>query len=418
MKKCLSLILAAMLLLACLPTLALAEEPIEIELWTFFGGNDGTYMSNQVDAFNASQNKYHINVTTQDFATYYIKLKAAISGNEAPDFCTSHDDYVWGLVKEGYLEPIDAACDRLGVNIQFDNYIEKLDMLRYNGTVYAVPLDGVLRILHYNKEICQAAGLLNEDGTLKLEDGMDGWVAAMEAVKAAGYNPFITRETGSHPVYLFNALYYQFGGTQPWISDDGTTVTLEKDACIAALEAYRTICSYNMEGVSNTGEVFLAGETAFTYDQSASANTFYTGLGDKYGAQPTPTWGKVRKTAVFSHTFVLPVNAKRTDEKTAGCLEFIKWFGENNMGWAACGHMPAYKPVRDSEEFKASKLHALYADSVNMPTDSLSYGAPIAMKGSSELNDPLYLVGRGELTPEEGYEQIYNNLTMLLADYQ
>ena len=417
MKKFVAMLLAALLALSLVGANAEADK-IEIEFWNLFGGLDGTYMTAMVDEFNASQDKYFINCITQDFGSYYIKLKTAVSGNEAPDFCISHDDYVWGLVKEGILEPIDQKAEELGVDFIWDNYIEKLDMLRFDGTIYAVPLDGVLRIMHYNKAICQAAGLLNEDGTLNIEPGLDKWVEAFEKVKAAGYAPFVTREKGSHPVYLFNALYYQFGGTQPWIADDGSSVTIEKEPAIAALEAYRTLCSYNFEGVDSVSEIFLEGNTAFCYDQSASAATYFEGLGENYGAQSTPQWGETRKTAVYSHTFVLPVNADRTEEQTRGALEFIRWFGINNWGWAACGHMPAYKPVRDSEEFKADPLHALYADSVDMPTDSLTYGAPIAMKESAEMNDPLYEVGRGEITAEEGYEKIVENLEALLADYQ
>lgn len=417
MKKFFAILLSCIMMLSILPAQA-EDGRIEIEFWNLFGGNDGAYMAAMVEKFNAEQDKYYINMITQDFSSYYIKLKASVMGNEAPDLCISHDDYVWGLVKEGILNPMDEAAAAQGVDIIWDNYIEKLNMLRYDGKVYCVPLDGVLRILHYNKDICAAAGLLNEDGSLNVGTGMDAWVEAFEKVKAAGYDPFVTREKGSHPVYLFNALYYQFGGTQPWIADDGSSVTIEKDVAIAALEAYRTLCSYNFEGVDNVGEIFLQGNTAFCYDQSASAATYYNGLGEKYGAQSTPQWGIVRKTAVFSHTFVLPENADRTAEQTAGAMEFVKWFGINNMDWAACGHMPAYKPVLDSAEFQASALHALYADSVDMPTDSLTYGAPIALKGSAEMNDPLYQVGRGEVTPEEGYELIVENLEALLADYQ
>lgn len=416
-RSFISMMLVVFLLLGMMGTAA-AEAPVEVTLWDLFGGSDGLYLAAMIDDFNASQSKYHINMSTQSGGDYYVKLKTAIMGGEAPDFCISHDDYVWGLIKEGCLVPIDAMGEELGVEIAFDNYIEKLDMLRYEGSVYAVPLDGVLRILHYNKDICSEVGLLNEDGSLNLEDGMDAWVQMMEAVKAAGYNPFVTREKGSHPVYLFNALYYQFGGQEPWISDDGTQVTIEHDVAVKALEAYRTILSYNLEGVDSVDEIFLGGETAFAYDMSASANLYYQHFGDSYGAQGTPLWGDVYCTAVFSHTFVMPVNDRRTPEQAAGALEFIKWFGENNMGWAACGHMPAYSPVRESEEFNASYLHSLYGYSADSPTKSLSYGAPIAMKGSAEMNDALYLVGRGEATAEEGYQTIVDNLTRLLADYE
>lgn len=395
-----------------------AEGPVEIEFWDLFGASDGLYLSAMVDEFNASQDQYFIKMTTQSGGDYYIKLKTAIFGGEAPDLCISHDDYVWGLIKENLLTPIEDACTDLGVDILYDNYSEKLNMLRFDEKVYAVPLDGVLRILHINKAICEEAGILDENGKLKLADGLDGWVEMMEAVAATGHQPFVTREKGSHPVYLFNTLYYQFGGTQPWISDDGTTVTIEKDVAIEALKAYRTILSYNLVGVESVDEIFMQGDTAFAYDMSAVANTYYKQFGDDYNAQGAPLWGDVYCTSIYSHTFVLPQSAKRTDEQTKGALEFIKWFGENNMGWAACGHMPAYMPVRESEEFKSSYLHSLYSYCIDFPTVSLSYGAPIAMKGSAEMNDPLYQVGRGEVTAEEGYELIVTNLNKLIADYE
>lgn len=416
-KRLLALLVALILLSASVTALAQAEK-IQIEFWNFFGGNDGAYMTRIVDEFNAMQDEYFINMSTQDFASFYVKLKTSVLGNEGPDFSTCHDDYVWGLVKSGLLIPIDAAAQARGVEIQWENYINKLDMLRYDGTIYAVPLDGVLRILYYNKTICEKAGLLDADGKLNIGTGMDDWVTAMEKVKAAGFAPFVTREKGSHPVYLFNALYYQFGGQQPWIADDGAEVTIEQDIAVKALEAYRTILSYNYEGVDDVGEIFTAGNTAFCIDQSAAAATYQTALGDSFGCESMYQFGQERLTAMFSHTFTMPVSKTRTPEQEKGILEFIKWFGENNMKWAACGHIPANKLALESEEFKASELHQMYKDSTEMATMSLSYGAPIAMKGSAEMNDPLYLVGRGEVTAEEGYTLILENLTNLLADYE
>ena len=88
------------------------------------------------------------------------------------------------------------------------------------------------------------------------------------------------------------------------------------------------------------------------------------------------------------------------------------------MGWAACGHAPAYKPAYETPEYINSPVHSLYAYAVDSPTDSLTYGAPIAMKGSTEMNDPLYQMGRGEVTAEQCYDTICSNLTKLLQDYQ
>ncbi len=386
-----------------------------VEFWSLFGGADGAQMVEMLDEYNASNPKVKISAATQDWDNYYAKLKTSILGGEAPDLAVSHDVYVWGLIKEGIIVPIDAEVEKVNVNIDYSKYIDKIEALKYDDKYYAIPIDALQILFSYNKDIVGNAGLLDDSGMPKMEPGIDGFVKFMEDLgKATDIAPFATVLTkGSIPMYLFNSLYYQYGGTQPFVTDDGKAWQMDNEIGLKAAEVFAKIGALSLQNVENLAEIFIGEQTATVIEGAWQMNYYYENLGDKYGTAKLPQFGPEYKTAMYSHAFILPTSDSRTPEKTAGALEFVKWFGENNAKWSKAGSMPAYAPAQDTELFKSFAMHKYFMDAPNFTTP-LTYTAPFALKGSPEINEPLGKLSRGEVTPQQCLDEMAQRMATAL----
>lgn len=82
MKKLLTMLLT-IAMLAALAVPAMAEEPVSIEMWTLFTGDDGTTMQAIVDAYNASQDRVTLTHVAVDRENLYTKLALAMSDEAA-----------------------------------------------------------------------------------------------------------------------------------------------------------------------------------------------------------------------------------------------------------------------------------------------------------------------------------------------
>lgn len=392
----------------------MAEEgkEVEVEYWSLFGGADGETMAKMVSNFNEEYaGKIKVNLVTQDWDNYYTKIKTAILGGQAPDLCNSHDEYVNGLIAENIVIPMDDECERLGVDIHFENYIEKVNQLKRNDKFYAVPMDCLQLMVHYNKSMIAEAGLADENGLLKMEEGLDGFLNVVKTLDENLDVPgFAVSTSGSIPMYFFNSLYYQYGGEGTFVSDDGKEWIADKDVAVKAMDAYQQIHQSGLQNVENISDLLTQKKVAMVMEGAWQMNYLFKNLGDDYGVMSLPRIGDVYKTAIYSHTFVLPNNPDRDDETTKATLEFVKWFSENSDQWAEAGSVPAYVPAQDTELFNSYPMHKYFKDAVEYATP-FTGTAPFALKGSAEINEPLGKLARNETTPEQCFEEITQRLT-------
>ena len=100
-------------------------------------------------------------------------------------------------------------------------------------------------------------------------------------------------------------------------------------------------------------------------------------------------WGAVELPVIFdrpctyadSHVFAIPKNRGKelSAEKRAAVLEVISWIDNQSLFWATAGHIPAYKGVTESAEYKAMEPNATYSTlTENMIFDPKSKLAGIA----------------------------------------
>ena len=160
MKKFLTLMLAACMLLALVPS-AVADEKITLELWHYFGTDyeysDGSVFQRDIDAFNASQDRIQVNytfVSREDLMKQYTM--GAISG-ELPDIGMVDNPDMAAYIQMGVFADI---TDQLNAWGQLDQFFPgPLNSCIQNDRIYGLPHNSNCLCLFYDKDILDAAGV-------------------------------------------------------------------------------------------------------------------------------------------------------------------------------------------------------------------------------------------------------------------
>jgi multiple sugar transport system substrate-binding protein len=79
-------------------------------------------------------------------------------------------------------------------------------------------------------------------------------------------------------------------------------------------------------------------------------------------------WGAVEIPVIFdepctyadSHAFAIPAGDMPAEKRDA-VLEVISWMLQNSLFWATAGHIPAYAPVTESDEYQSMEPNATYS---------------------------------------------------------
>lgn len=187
MKKALSLLLALVLCLATLGTVALAADDVtEITIWTK-DRHDQEFMNALWEKFNAENPD--IRVKYEMYTDNYQQvIEIASSTGELPAiFCVNGTAMTDNIKQRGQMVYIDQfLTDELKQIFDASFFVEGLNM--HDGKVFTLPATGTTLRLVYNKDIFERVGL----------DAPPKTVAEMVA-----YAKKITTELGAEGIYGF-----------------------------------------------------------------------------------------------------------------------------------------------------------------------------------------------------------------------
>ena len=145
---------------ACMVSLALlmlltacsSNNSKTIIFWTPLTGEDGSYMDQLVEDYNATNPDIKVkHVITADM---YTKLSTVLNtGKDIPDLTIIHADRVPGYVKQGLLEPMTEVM-AAQPEIKEENYLPQAwNTGNIDGVQYTVPLDIHSNVMYYNKDL-------------------------------------------------------------------------------------------------------------------------------------------------------------------------------------------------------------------------------------------------------------------------
>jgi multiple sugar transport system substrate-binding protein len=397
-------------------------DPQQLIYWNLFGGGDGSRMQAMEKQYVKTHGAGSLQATVFAWGNpYYSKLTLATVGNKPPDVAISHLTRAKPLYDGNILEPITEA-DLASVGLSSSDFNPKSwAAQKTDGKNIAVPLDTHPLVMFFNQDVCGKAGLLDADGKLKNLDGMDAFESALAAVSKVTGGTAITianvSETAT-PWRVFTTLYHQINGVTPFISDNGSKLTVNEDAFN---EVNTRIQNWVKKGWLNNGLDYagaqtqmFTGKAGFYLEGEWEITTAQSVKGLKFGMVPVPTLYDKPAAQADSHTFVLP-RKDRTPEQRKQAMGFIKAMLDQSLTWAMGGHIPAYLPTLDSAKYKALEPQADYASAAKHAV----YDAPAWYGGSGStfegiVGAQLALVQQLAISPQGALNSIKDQLAVYL----
>lgn len=157
-----------------------ADDKIELEYWTLFGGGDAEFMKEIVQKFNETHPDIHVNYIQLSFDDYYTKLVTGIAAGKAPDIAVSHTSNLPQLVELGIVNDLDSVSK----DVDWDGFNQNvLESTTFDGKHFAIPLDTHPIVFYYNKKLLRDADLLNDQGQPVFEETPEGFVNFLKALK-------------------------------------------------------------------------------------------------------------------------------------------------------------------------------------------------------------------------------------------
>src|SRR6202048_3725263 len=394
-------------LAACLFSTVAQAAPTELTYWDFLGGGDGVRMKQIVEKFNKGQSEIHINESTLTWGEpFYTKVHTAVVSAYAPDVMPYHLSHFPAGIAGKDLRPITteelAQAGLKASDFQkslIDGSRELSKTYGKTDQLFGVPLDIHTIVLYYNKTALQKAGLLDADGKPSGLDNIEAFTKMLAAVKAKTHLiPIAWSGTVSEdPASCWRVWYTLFKQQDGDFLKDGQ---LSFDSVTTpGQKALQILTDWAKEGLipKNTTypamvALFTAGRGVFMINGNWEVPTLVDlqkqkKLSFEYGILPFPKLFDNQDTWADSHQLAIPNNQKTpaSPEKVAAALKFIAYVVKQ-VTWAGGGHIPAYLPVQQSDEYKQM-------------SPNNEYSAQAAKQVSLEPPLPIFGVGGPTFAP-------------------
>ena len=331
----------------------------ELSFWSLFTGGDGEWFGQIVDAYNATSPVNPVECITLVWDDYYTKLQTAVATGNGPDTGISHVSKLYELVETGVVLPIGGYLDELGIDLN-DYYEEaSLDAVTMDGEIYAIPLDTHCEVMYYNLDLLEEAGITEEEVlAVASEDDFNDILGRCKEALPEDVTPLAMTNNGDDPFRVWYAVYFQLGGAD-FVNEGATEVTLDEDAARQAMSWVKSLYEngYILPGIDDHSAIFQSGKAVFEFGGTWVTGAFEQTSGLNFNVAKFPRiFGDPAYCWADSHTLILPVNEKRTEEESLEAVRFL-FYASNDGGltWSGSGQIPSAVSANQSEEYKEKK---------------------------------------------------------------
>ena len=369
MKKFLTLLMAALMLLMIVPIANAEETTITFAFWDT---NQEPGMRAIADAYEAAHPGVKIVTQVTPWSEYWTKLEAAAMGGEMPDVYWMHSNQFFKYADAGIM------LDLSDLDIDYSVYPEGITALyNFDGTQLAVPKDYDTIALVYNKEIFDAAGEPYPDDTwtwdtlrevakrlTDTEKGIYGFGAPNDT--QSGYLNFIYQNEG-----------FAFENGQSGYNLDATKEAIQTWADLMLVDGV----SPSLESFVDMGvdDQFRAGKLAmcFTGSWNMSAYTANEVINGKFDLCVLPK-GKVRASIYNGLGYAGSANTKYPEV----VKDFIKYCGSEEANILQAQNKAAIPAYAGTEHYFTD----LFTDiNISCYTEMIEYGVQFPFSPNKSL---------------------------------
>lgn len=281
--------------------------------------------------------QYEIVPDTYVPATDTFTMKA--TANQLPNLYKVHFTEPQNIIKNGYARDITEK-------------LEKEDWLKYmnadarellsdeDGKVYGIPTQMYATGLMINKSLFKQAGLVNEDGSVKIPRTYDEMAQYAQIIKEkTGKAGFVMPTMGNGGGWRFMNIAWSYGVNFMEEDKDGKyKATFDSQEMQNALKyvsdlkwKYNALPDDSNIGIEDSQKLFATGQAAMMYEGPSSADIFVNSYGmniDDIVNVAVPKGPDGAYSQMGGYTIMVSTNT--TDEQLDGIIEWIKFFGEAN----------------------------------------------------------------------------------------
>ncbi|GIJ48227.1 sugar ABC transporter substrate-binding protein [Virgisporangium aliadipatigenens] len=330
--------------------------------------NQVPVMEELAAAFTKDHPDITVKVQMTPWADYWTKLRAAVSGGEAPDVFWMNGPNFQLYADNKVIAPLDERIK--DAKLDLGVYPKALvDLYTFEGKVYGLPKDFDTVGVWYNKELFTAAGV---------PFPKDGWTwADFKSAAAKLTDPAkgvygIGAGVGSAQEYYYNTIY-QAGGQV--ISPDGKKSGFDQPASIEGLRFWTDLIkakqSPDIKTMTDTQpiQLFEAGKLAMYWGGSWNVTEFGKNDYTKTRVDAGPLPMGVKKASII-HGVANVVSAKTKYKNQS--WEFVKFLGSQPAAeiLGKKGPIPAYNGTQ------AAWKQANAAFNGQVFLDAVSYAVP------------------------------------------
>ncbi|HJX44512.1 MAG TPA: substrate-binding domain-containing protein [Geodermatophilus sp.] len=391
----------------------------DVIFWHLFGGGDGENMATMLEGFRDSSG-LSVEASLLSWGNpFYTKLALSTSSGRPPDVTVAHLSRVPLLAQAELLEPV--ADQFTAAGITEDQFTPAAwQKATVDGTTYAVPIDTHPFVLYYNTELAEQAGLLDETGeNLKPMRNADDFVATLQAMKDSTGNEYaavasITVDPST--CWRFFMMVYS-GLAGPIVEDLGTRVTIDRAAMEESFAFLQGLTGEQglmpRTATSTTSStLFSNGGVGFLFDGVWQIPTYRDVEGLDFNVVPFPALlGPEPVAYADSHALVIPNSPGRPAARTEDAVRLIQGLLDQSSTWAEGGHVPAWLPVQESEEFQNLQPQSNYTQAAfNAVYDPPGWYTGAGSDFQTAMGSVVASVLTGATDPAGGVASLTSNL--------
>ena len=289
------------------------------------------------------------------------QLTAQVAAKDPPDVVTMHSGVISDYAAKGLLEPVEPMLKMAGIDpASFTEASRKA--VTIDGRIYGLPWDTHGGLYHVNLALFRKAGLMRGDKPI-LPTSADELLQQARQFKQRTGKPYLIQSLVGDNAYQTRNMYTYLMAQDAVIFPDPKHVRLRTPEARRIVEFFRRI---NVERLTTLNQdtpaaiaTFMNGEggiyptgTWMIGQFEQESKTPGRPLFKSYGVYPYPRlWGH-QASFVSGHVWVVP-KRQRTEAQRAALANFFRFMAAHNYDWVRTGHLPAFKQILASDQFRA-----------------------------------------------------------------